>query len=93
MREATVSDLKKNFPKILRWIEGGERVEITRKGIPVAVIGPPTTVAPIEESAMKPETIETVAVAEQDRVAQFDQLLQNPMLTEEEVARLSGGVL
>jgi antitoxin (DNA-binding transcriptional repressor) of toxin-antitoxin stability system len=41
MKTATVSEIGKDFPAILRWVEAGEEVEVLREGKPVAVIAPP----------------------------------------------------
>ena len=40
MKTATVSEVGKDFPAILRWVEAGEEVEVLREGKPVAVIAP-----------------------------------------------------
>lgn len=40
MKTATVRDLRNNFAKLETWLEAGERVEIRRRGKPVAVLNP-----------------------------------------------------
>jgi antitoxin (DNA-binding transcriptional repressor) of toxin-antitoxin stability system len=40
MKTATVRDLRNNFAKLETWLAAGERVEIRRRGKPVAVLGP-----------------------------------------------------
>jgi len=42
MKTATVRDLRNNFGKLETWLAAGERVEIRRRGKPVAVLGPST---------------------------------------------------
>src|SRR5258706_6724598 len=41
MKTATVRELRHHFGSVLRWVEEGERVEITKRGNPVAVMSPP----------------------------------------------------
>jgi prevent-host-death family protein len=41
MKTATVADLRNRFPRVLRWIEDGEEVELTRRGKVVALLSPP----------------------------------------------------
>ena len=38
MKTATVRDLRNNFAKLETWLGAGERVEIRRRGKPVAVL-------------------------------------------------------
>jgi len=40
MKSATVRDLRNEFPKVARWIEEGECVEITRSGKAFAHLSP-----------------------------------------------------
>jgi len=40
MKTATIRDLRNSFPKVARWIEEGESVEITRSGKPFARLAP-----------------------------------------------------
>jgi len=47
MKTATIRDLRNAFPKVARWIEEGECVEITRSGKPFARLAP---VPPAESS-------------------------------------------
>jgi len=44
MRTVTVRDLRQNFPKIERWLEGEEFITITKRAKPVALLSlPPET--------------------------------------------------
>jgi antitoxin (DNA-binding transcriptional repressor) of toxin-antitoxin stability system len=36
MKTASVRELRNNFAKVSRWLEAGENVEITKRGIPYA---------------------------------------------------------
>jgi antitoxin (DNA-binding transcriptional repressor) of toxin-antitoxin stability system len=40
MKSATIRDLRNEFPRVARWIEEGECVEITRSGKPFAQLAP-----------------------------------------------------
>jgi antitoxin (DNA-binding transcriptional repressor) of toxin-antitoxin stability system len=40
MRTATVTEVGLDFPKVLKWVETGEEVQVVREGKPVAVISP-----------------------------------------------------
>jgi len=40
MKTASVRDLRNNFAKVSRWLEAGEKVEITKRGTPVGMITP-----------------------------------------------------
>ena len=40
MKTATVADLRNHFPRVFRWIAEGEKVEVTRRGRPVAHLVP-----------------------------------------------------
>ena len=40
MKTATIRDLRNAFPRVARWIEEGECVEITRSGKPFARLEP-----------------------------------------------------
>lgn len=40
MKTATIRDLRNSFPRVARWIEEGECVEITRSGKPFARLAP-----------------------------------------------------
>lgn len=40
MKTATIRDLRNAFPRVARWIEEGECVEITRSGKPFARLAP-----------------------------------------------------
>ena len=41
MRTTTVRELRHHFTNVLQWVQEGERVQITKRGKPVAVISPP----------------------------------------------------
>ena len=49
MKTATIRDLRNAFPRVARWIEEGECVEITRSGKPFARLEPiePETSRPL----------------------------------------------
>jgi antitoxin (DNA-binding transcriptional repressor) of toxin-antitoxin stability system len=53
MKTATIRDLRNAFPRVARWIEDGECVEITRSGKPFARLAPAPTPAP--ESGQMPD--------------------------------------
>jgi antitoxin (DNA-binding transcriptional repressor) of toxin-antitoxin stability system len=40
MKTATIRDLRNSFPRVAKWIEEGECVEITRSGKPFARLAP-----------------------------------------------------
>jgi antitoxin (DNA-binding transcriptional repressor) of toxin-antitoxin stability system len=40
MKSAMIRDLRNEFSRVARWIEEGERVEITRSGKPFAQLAP-----------------------------------------------------
>jgi antitoxin (DNA-binding transcriptional repressor) of toxin-antitoxin stability system len=40
MKTATVTEVGLDFPKVLKWVETGEEVQVVREGKPVAVISP-----------------------------------------------------
>lgn len=40
MKTASVRDLRNNFAKVSRWLEAGEKVEITKRGRPYARMSP-----------------------------------------------------
>lgn len=40
MKTATIADLRNHFPKVFRWIEEGESVDLTRRGKVVAQLIP-----------------------------------------------------
>ena len=40
MKTATVRDLRNNFPRVAEWIEGGQQVELTKRGKVIARIVP-----------------------------------------------------
>ena len=41
MKTATVRDLRNHYTNLLRWVQAGEEVLITQKGVPVARLLPP----------------------------------------------------
>ncbi len=40
MKTATVADLRNHFPRVFRWIEDGEQVDVTKRGKVVARLVP-----------------------------------------------------
>lgn len=40
MKTATVADLRNRFPRVFKWIEEGEQVELTKRGKVVARLVP-----------------------------------------------------
>jgi prevent-host-death family protein len=46
MKTATVREFRHAFPKVLRWIEDGETVTLTKRGKPVAQVTPPPAAKP-----------------------------------------------
>ena len=40
MKTATVTEVGLDFPRVLKWVETGEEVQVVREGKPVAVISP-----------------------------------------------------
>jgi prevent-host-death family protein len=40
MKQASVADLRNHFPRVFRWIEEGESVEVTKRGRVVAHLVP-----------------------------------------------------
>lgn len=55
MKIATVRDLRNNFAKLETWLAAGERVEIRRRGKPVAVLGPSSASASPEQPVQRPD--------------------------------------
>lgn len=49
MKTATIRDLRNSFPRVAKWIEEGECVEITRSGKPFARLAP---VPPADSSSV-----------------------------------------
>lgn len=45
MKTATVRDLRNHYSGLLKWIEAGEEVRITRRGKAIARLVPETTVS------------------------------------------------
>ena len=48
MKTATVRELRGEFPRLLRWLQAGETVSISRRGSVVAQLGPPAASGPVE---------------------------------------------
>jgi len=40
MKTASVRDLRNNFAKVSRWLKAGEKIEITKRGVPVGMMTP-----------------------------------------------------
>lgn len=51
MKTATVRDLRNHFAQVSAWIEGGEEVELTKRGKVVARIIPVRSKAPAKPAA------------------------------------------
>ena len=43
MKTATIREFRNHYTRVLRWVAGGEEVEITRHGTVVAKVVPPST--------------------------------------------------
>ena len=41
MKTATVRDLRQRFGDVVKWVEAGEEIAVTRRGVVVATLGPP----------------------------------------------------
>ena len=46
MKTATMRDLRQRFNEVVQWIETGEEIAVTRRGVVVATLGPPKPAAP-----------------------------------------------
>ena len=46
MKTATVGDLRQRFGEVAKWIEAGEEVAVTRRGVVVAALSPPKPAEP-----------------------------------------------
>lgn len=46
MKTATVADLRNRFPRVFKWIEEGEQVEVTKRGKVVARLVPAPKLKP-----------------------------------------------
>jgi prevent-host-death family protein len=53
MESVGTYELKGNLSKLLERVERGERITITRRGKPVAVLGPPPSEKPDVEEAVR----------------------------------------
>jgi antitoxin (DNA-binding transcriptional repressor) of toxin-antitoxin stability system len=42
VKTTTIGELKKNTATVLAWVAAGESVEVLRRGVPVALLSPPT---------------------------------------------------
>jgi len=40
MKTASVRDLRNNFARVSRWLQAGEKVEITKRGVPMCLVSP-----------------------------------------------------
>lgn len=56
MKQITVRELRSEFPKAMKWIHAGQRVQITKRGTVVAELSPPDTA---EAVTIKPPNFET----------------------------------
>lgn len=48
MKSTTVRELRNNYSRVLQWVAKGEIVEVTRRGVVVAKVIPPTPVKSIK---------------------------------------------
>jgi len=46
MKTASVRDLRNHFTDVAKWLDSGEAVTITRKGLPIATLSPTQTASP-----------------------------------------------
>ncbi len=77
MKTATVRDLRNNFSKLETWLAAGERVEIRRRGKPVAVLGPTPDHAAQQQPVKRP-----------DYWARLDAIWGDRVFSAEEVRRM-----
>lgn len=40
MKTASVRELRNNFARVSRWLQAGEEVEITKRGVPMCLVSP-----------------------------------------------------
>jgi prevent-host-death family protein len=67
MKSATVRQLRHDFGTVLKWVEAGEPVEISKRGKVVALITPPP--APVRARAVKrPDFAARLKLRDGDRV-------------------------
>ena len=75
MKTATVRDLRNRYSAVLKWIEAGEEVSITRRGVVIA--------------RLVPEVRRSTESVDWEQSAAFRRNRQGEhMLTEEELSRL-----
>ena len=43
MQAVTIRDLRYDFAKVEAWLAGGEKIQVTKHGRPVAILSPPLT--------------------------------------------------
>lgn len=74
MAQITATEASRNFSELLNRVSSGERVEITRSGIPIAVIESASTcfVAPDHFHAI----LETAPAVDEDFVAELKSIRQ-----------------
>ncbi|MCP2165331.1 prevent-host-death family protein [Goodfellowiella coeruleoviolacea] len=53
MTRVTVRDLSRNTAEVLERVSGGERIEVTRNGKPVAILSPPNPVDVVMSGLVK----------------------------------------
>jgi prevent-host-death family protein len=73
MRTATIRDLRNHYADLLKWIEAGEEISITRRGKPIARLVPetvPDDFVDWSKSAAftRDRTNETMLTEEQSRI-------------------------
>lgn len=70
MKSTTVRELRNNYSRVLKWVEKGEEVEVTRRGKAVAKVVPvglpgPTEVDWSRSAALNRKAWSTLLTAEQ----------------------------
>ncbi len=69
MKTATISELRNSFGRISRWLEAGESVEVTKRGLPFARILPVESPTPRKlKRAPKPDILARLKADFRDNV-------------------------
>jgi antitoxin (DNA-binding transcriptional repressor) of toxin-antitoxin stability system len=79
MKTATIRDLRYSFPQIESWLEGGEQIEITKRGRPIA--------------RLVPARIASRRPAKPDILAQLKEIWGTRVFTAREVAEMRAAEL
>lgn len=77
----TARDLSRNTSEILDRVAAGERIEVTRNGVPIAVLTPPDPVEVMTQGLIKAGVLSVDWRAEQAELRQW--LKENPPLPAE----------